>query len=123
VQPVSSNIVEQLALAILRLSGQPLEVNVQRAHRGPVLFLALFLALRPPWRQALSGAALGIAACLVSQALAIAVLAAVPAHEGFGQRLLRSLAVGIDKVTPLVAWLYLARRKIFPRIAARNLPA
>lgn len=126
-QPLSSRVLAGLANGILRFSGHPAEIEVKRANRGAVLFLALYLGHPRAWRESARAAGIGIAvgtgiaACLLSEALAIATLAAVPTHQGLAERLLRSLAVGIDKATPLVAWLYLARREIFPWIAAGRL--
>jgi hypothetical protein len=122
-QPLSSLVVETVAHGILRLSGHPLDLEVKRANRGAVLFLALYLAQRRVGWESLRGAGIGVAACLVSEALAISTLAAVPAHQGVAERLVRSLAVGIDKATPLVAWLYLARREIFPWVTPGGLDA
>lgn len=120
-QPLSSRVLAGLANGILRFSGHPVEIEVKHANRGAVLFLALYLAHPRAWRESMRAAGIGIAACLLSEALAIATLAAVPTHQRFSERLVRSLAVGIDKATPLVAWLYLARREIFPWIAPGRL--
>jgi hypothetical protein len=96
----------QLFLAILH-APQPL---TQKAHLGPVLFLALYLAARPRGKRAILWGTLGALACIAAQALTTATLLVASDDRRPEMRVLRDLAIAIDKVTPLAAALLLVPR-------------
>jgi hypothetical protein len=113
-EPVTTPLLGGMVDAVLALARRPLEVDIRRASPGAVLFLALYLAHAFPLRRTVPGVLAGVAVCLGTEAVAIAVLAALPRHEGFGARLARSLATGGDRASPFVAWMILAHDRLLP---------
>ncbi len=109
--PVWRTVLEGLVGIMVVLMGSEAEVIVGKSNASPVLFLALYLAERPKWRRAAVVIPLGLFACLLLQALAIATLATHPSHRALGDRLLRSLVVGLDKAGPIIIWLLVSRRR------------
>jgi hypothetical protein len=109
-----------MTAAILLLAGRPVEAGFQETHRGPVLFLALYLAHRPRWRDALLHVPLGIAVCLVTQALAIASFTAFPTDDTPGERLVRGAAFATQAITPILLWLLLSGRQVLAATMARR---
>ncbi|HWN82909.1 MAG TPA: hypothetical protein VNM87_12485 [Candidatus Udaeobacter sp.] len=119
--PLTRAVLEGFTQLFLAIAHRPQPLT-QRAHLGPVLFLALFLAAKPRGRRAIAPGVLGVLGCLAAQALTTAVLLLTgDGHEREPlMRLVRDAAIAADKIAPLVAALVLAPRT---RSATRELPA
>lgn len=110
-QPLLGPAVDALVAALVAASGR--QVDVTRLNRDAVLFIALTMAHRPAWSRAARDLPAGVLACVASEAAAIVALAWFPHHEGLMARFVRSLTVGLDRAMPVLAWLYLARDRVF----------
>lgn len=111
-EPHTARLLGHMTGAILSLAGQPVEAGIQETHRGPVLFVALYLAHRPRWRSAILNVPLGITICLVTQALAIASFTLFPTDDTPLERLVRGAAFALSTITPILLWLLFAGREV-----------
>ena len=114
--PVTGAILEGLTQLFLALAhaARPLD---QRAHLGPVLFLALYLAAQPRGTRGAVLGALGVLTCIAAQGLTTALLLTIGDEHRPSVRLVRDLAIAADKIAPLAAALLLIPRARRPQVA------
>jgi hypothetical protein len=118
-EPWSGKLLGVLTRVLLALSAQSFHIEDQQTHRGPVLFLALYLATRPPLRDVALYLPLGILLCLITQAMTIASFAIFPTDQTILERLMRSAAFALQNIAPILLWLIFCRRQVLEAVESR----